>query len=48
MLISVTHAGNSLRARTGQLARDFAAACRHLCLTADQTLDLVRNALQHP
>jgi GntR family transcriptional regulator len=44
----VTDAGNSLRARTDQLARDFAAACRHLGLTSDQTLDLVRNALQRP
>lgn len=45
---TVTDAGNSLRARTDQLARDFAATCRHLGLTADQTLDLVRNALRHP
>lgn len=44
----VTDAGNALRTRADQLARDFAAACRHLGLTADQTLDLVRNALQHP
>ncbi|GAB3007343.1 GntR family transcriptional regulator [Actinosynnema sp. NPDC050801] len=44
----VTDAGNSLRARTDQLARDFTSACRHLGLTADQTLALVRDALQHP
>jgi GntR family transcriptional regulator len=40
--------GNSLRARTNQLAQDFTAACSHLGLTAEQTLDLVRHALQHP
>ncbi|WP_410675223.1 GntR family transcriptional regulator [Amycolatopsis sp. cmx-4-68] len=45
---TVTEAGNPLRARTDQLAREFTTACRHLGLTADQTLDLVRAALQRP
>ncbi len=44
----VTDAGHSLRARTDQLAREFITACRHLGLTANQTLDLVRVALQRP
>lgn len=44
----VTEAGNSLRARTDQLAHDFTTACRHLGLTADQIVDLVRNALHCP
>ncbi|HKS46476.1 MAG TPA: GntR family transcriptional regulator [Amycolatopsis sp.] len=43
----VTDAGNSLSARTAQLAREFTAACRHLGLTPDQTIGLVRSALQH-
>jgi GntR family transcriptional regulator len=44
----ITDAGSSLRAQLDQLVEDFTASVRRLGLTDDQTLDLVRDALERP